>query len=144
MSKIDPFTGCQVMTQMDFFHQEDIYDGKEPGTSLQEYYHDVNEACDYEEKKFQDYNYALNYLREAVEEYNGYDPDITIPMPIEVKNIIHVNVSMGMKKDSTSLEAEAIDENGKLGVIQLDCNSWSGSVWEPPDYELNVFWKGES
>jgi hypothetical protein len=141
MPKIDSFTGCQVMTITEFFAAEDNSNGKEHGTTMSEYFDEVDQSDRDEENKFQDHQYTIKYLIDAINEYNDYDPDCTIAYPTQINKIIAARVSTGFHKSSVLLEVDSVDQNNNSGVLKLNCNSWSGSMWEPPDYELNIEWQ---
>jgi len=143
MPKIDPHTGCVVMTQGEFWAAEAASEGRgrEAHELVEEFYADMDADLKAEEDRLRDPTVALEQLRRVCQEV--LDSDESIEMPLVVLEVLEAKVSCSFRSNSSYIRARAQHKNGE-GVITMTETSFSGSWSEPPDYEVNVEWCRES
>jgi len=146
MPRKDPMTGVPVLTTEEFFDKEAKREGK--GRSGSEVMIDTFKQIDDERKKeereLKNPKAALKLFQQEIKEWNEYDPEQAIE---NVKEIVEVlDVSLKYKGFSTTyldVKALAIGETGRRGIVRLSSYSFSGTYWNPPDEETEVYWEGE-
>lgn len=128
MSHIDPITGCQVADWYEIFTP----------TQMEELFTDMETDRKQTENDIKTDKLGLyKKLRAEGEEFG-----INI---IKVIKIHDAKYSFTFRNDKTKIIAEIIayDTYYKKtihGKIQLDEYNFSGSFYEPPDYDINIYW----
>lgn len=129
MPKIDPHTGCSVMTTNEFWQHE----AKQAGTTAEqlqeEFWGDYDASLREEEERLKSPQTALEMINEsasACEDFN-YRVDV-------VKEVISSHVS-GFATSKGSLVADCICSDGKERRLKLSWFSSGGSYYEPPEYD---------
>ena len=97
-----------------------------------------------EESYRRDPKAVLEVLKRAVQEHNR-DATKRLPVPVEVTEVLEVQVKCGLRKTSTLFRAKATRKVRGAGVVEdvIEYTTWStgGSMYEPPDGESDVFWE---
>lgn len=170
MPRIDPITGCSVMTFPEFICGEAEREGKEPHEIMDDI---VKTIEDDNEKMRQEYRTnALKYLQEEakeqlycwtedskhngkVDEYNRfdfktdqyihetrvYDAGPRPPQPIELIKVIEVGFKQTFKSSSSKIVAKCKADDGKEYIYNLCRSDWAGSFYEPPDCDVQFNWE---
>lgn len=141
MPKIDPITGCTVMTQGEFWASEAAHEGKGRAAweVRDEFYADMDAEYVAEEKRLSDDKVALDLLREKIAEWNKLDPEIKpVPLPVEVLCVESVTLDRGFRNSGVNLTALCRMGNNTRFRITLDEHHYSGSFYEPPDYDIDI------
>lgn len=138
MPKIDPVTGCKVMTTGEFWASEAQKEGQgRTGGDLQGEFLDEMEADrNAEENRLRKPEVALEEMQRAVKDCNEADPEADqLPMPVAVLEVKEVVYSQRMRTGSTRLVLRCSVADGKIGTFTLEAWSSSGSMMEPPESE---------
>lgn len=170
MPRIDPVTGCSVMTMPEFLQKEAEREGKEPHEILDEIF-DVIE--DDNEKMRQDMRTnALKYLQEEAKEqlhcwtedskHNGqvnefnrhdfktgewihetrvYDAGPRPPQPIAVIEVKEADFSQTFRSSNSKLVAKCFCDDNAEHTFTLCRSDWAGSMLEPPDCDVQFNWE---
>lgn len=141
MPKIDPITGCTVQTLPEFWAGEAEREGKgrSGGDLMAEFFDDLDADCRREEARLSEPAAALDYLQAKVREWNGLDPDLRpVPLPVVVDVVESVTVTQSFRSSSTSLTAIVRTAGRRWYRLDVSEEHWSGSFYEPPDYDCNV------
>ncbi len=170
MPRIDPITGCSVMTFPEFIHGEAEREGKEPHEIMDEIFgaiEDDNETMRQEMRAN-----ALKHLQEEaknildcwtddckhngqVDEFNRhdfktgewiqekrvYDAGPRPPQPIELIEVLDVQHSQTFRSSKAKIVAKCKADDGKEYVYTLCRGDYSGSFYEPPDSEVELTWE---
>lgn len=143
MPKIDPHTGCEVMTTPEFWASEARSEGLgRSGAELQsDFMDELADDLRAEESRLREG--ALGTLQEAVREWNEADPEESpIPLPEVILDVLEAHVRASFRSSGFSLKARVRATGGLVGVLSVTSESFAGSWAEPPDYEINVIWEG--
>jgi hypothetical protein len=142
MPRIDPETGCNVMTTGEFWASEAAREGKgrEPGELMEDFANDMENDRKQCEDQYRDLTYTLGVLVEAVNRMNECI-ETPLPLPVEVIEVIEVNFGQGMRESGLFLRARARRADGVEDIIELQTWHDSGSRMEPPDGDENVTWE---
>jgi hypothetical protein len=143
MPKIDPHTGCVVMTQAEFWSSEAKREGKgRQGSDLyEEFVDDMDDDLKAEEGRLRDPKLALDYLMSTVKQWNESDPEMDqVPVPTEVLEVVTAKITQNFRQSGIYLVAR-VRSNDLEGTLEVSETSYSGSWDEPPDHEENVIWK---
>lgn len=139
MPKIDPRTGCQVMTTQEFWAAEAQQAGMTDGSALHaEFMTEMAEDLRREEAHLR--ANALSTLRDAVKEWNEGDPEmLPTPMPDAVLEVLKATIKDSFRSSGYTLSA-VVKAGDVTGVLSATVSSFGGSWSEPPDYDINVEW----
>lgn len=138
MPKIDPMTGCEVLTLGEFLSEEAAHEGKgrSGGELLAEMFAEIDNDSRQEEENLRDPVKLLPRLLEAVIEerdaLQGEDVELP-PIPCKVTRVLSASVRLGMAKSEEHVSCEAEVEDGSVWFFAIDHVSWAGSRMEPPD-----------
>ena len=143
MPRKDPITGCEVMTELEFWTLEAKNEGKgrEPWELVQEMSDELDAECRREEEKFKDPGVVLGLLAACIAELNGCEPEDPIPMPVAVVSVLEVHVTQSLREDAVKLRAVCHRTDGSEGVVNYSRWYWSGTRLEPPEGDCEVFWE---
>jgi hypothetical protein len=144
MPKIDPHTGCTVMTMAEFWAAEAKREGKgRCGWELAEdMYADMErETREHEARLKADPSSLLKDLRDYYVPDGSWDwPDGEDPgwTPEEILSAESVELSDGFKESSMNASLVVRCSDGKVRRLKVATRSFSGSWDEPPDHDVNV------
>ena len=142
MPKKDPVTGVPVLTTKELYDQLAKTEGNgKTGTQL--FQEDLSEMARAEEEQRQSYykpEVAKQVLNEAIKEWNSYDEE-KLQEVGQVTKVLSVAYSETFRLTKLNLKANAIDVNGKEGIIALNSHSFSGTRLDPPDEEPEEYWE---
>ncbi|MFW5871508.1 MAG: hypothetical protein ACOCUT_00225 [bacterium] len=159
MPKIDPITGCEVMSLLEFCEQE----GERKGQTADEYMSDIFEDMAKEANKEAERwlepemrEEVLQELRNAValelrewkscywsdiedNNPNGMDDWPKPPIPIKIIDMEDSQSSYGMRTNNSMLKGLCKCKDGKVRRFTYKYWTYSGDFYEPPseDWELN-------
>jgi len=170
MPKIDPITGCSVLTFPEFLQAEAKREGKEAHEIMQELYQDMEDA-DNETRKDYHQN-ALKYLQQEakelldcwtedikyqgeIHEYNRWDSqaqkDVTVrqvydagprpPQPTKLLEVIDVQFSSTFRSSQSLIKAKCEADDGKVYIYTLVRGDYAGSFYEPPNADVDLKWE---
>ena len=133
MSKIDPITGCSVMTIGEFWASEAKKEGKEVAEVMCDFYDDMAaEEEVYRQEILSDLSGALDKLKE----YYNPEYDDSGLVPVEVLEISDADTCFGYRKSTSSFTAK-VRFADKIRTVCYSEADYSGSFYEPPDFEAN-------
>ena len=161
MPRTDPITGCQVMTQAEFWVSEAKHEGKgrEPWELQSEMF---QEMADDEERTRQKmledtegaYRDLIRYWNDIREDQVSAMKEWGTPVPVQlmldktdefgwykprrVIEIVHADYSGGFNQTSGRVVMRVLFSGGRIRLVSHDYWSSSGSFYEPPDGEDNV------
>ncbi len=130
--------GVPVLTTGEFWASEAQKEGKDIYEVMEEFYSSIHDDEKAEAKRIlEDKQGALDKLVE----YFSYEEDSPIK-PIEVLEITESTCSFGSKTTITfqaNVKFHSLKDDS-FSIKKLNCKeiSWSGSFYNPPDYELIV------
>lgn len=149
MPRIDPISGCTVMTLPEFWNSEAAREGRgRTGADIQaDFYAEMAASMEKERQSyFSDHKKTLKAFKDAVKELREYGDDPQYPMPLKIVEVLDVQISEGGRKSSFALKARALRghdlHDRQEDIIELTSASYSGSFYEPPETETNVWWHG--
>jgi len=146
MPKIDPETGCEVMTEAEFWKGEadNEGEGRSGGDLRDDFYDEMEKDRKQSEDRYREPKEALDALQRAVKSFNeGLDEDeAKLPLPVEVLEVLEVRLGQGLRESSLLLRARATYLDGQIDIIEFESWSTAGSRSEPPDHDESVFWEG--
>lgn len=138
MPKIDPITGCSVMTLPEFIIGEAKKEGKEPHELMDEMYEEIASDQRNEEARLKtDFDGVLKLLLEDVDAA----PEFYTFKPEKVIEVCDAKVSYKFRSNQTMVIARVACSDGKERFATCTASSSSGSFYEPPDYECLVEWR---
>lgn len=165
MPRIDPITGCKVMTMPEFICGEAEREGKEPHEIMQE----ISQAIEEDNQKVRDEyrTNALKYIQEEAKEqlycwtedskHNGhvdehtyfdfkndkwehkttvYDAGPRPPQPVSLVEVIQVDFKQTFRSSNSKIVAKCKADDGKEYTYTLCRSDWAGSFHEPPDCDV--------
>lgn len=144
MPKIDPMTGCEVLTLGEFLAEEAAHEGKgrSGGELLAEMFTEIDNDARREEEYLRDPVKLLPRLLEAVTEerdaLQGEDDAVLPPIPRRVLRVLSASVRFGTSKSEEHVACEAEVEDGSVWFFAIDHRSWAGSRMEPPDADTQL------
>lgn len=163
MPKIDPITGCTVMTMGEFWASEAEREGVgRCGADLaQEFYEDMAAEEQAEEDRLKDperakeeFNREIQVTRESGQETldwlkgRGEEPDpgevamANFPLVERVLEVQEAAYSGGFKGSRLKLIARCERSGGVEDVLELDMEYFSGDFYEPPSQGGCLKWHG--
>lgn len=115
---------------------------------LEEYLDEIDADCRREEAELR--ADPLPTLVRAVESWNkalvedmeGDCEPSKLPLPVEVVEVLDVQVRAGGRRSSTFLRVRAKRSDGVIDVIEYGVSSDAGTHDTPPEGEENLFWEG--
>lgn len=137
MPKIDPITGCQVMTMGEFWQAEAEREGKTPGELQDEFYQMIDEDNRNVENDMRED--ALNLLRSP-----SFDDDkleIVGECSLAVTKIVEIldcESNQSFRESGGMLRAKVLLATGECVIAKWTSWSSPGSFYEPPDGEEYV------
>lgn len=147
MPKIDPVTGCEVLTLGEFLAEEAAHEGagRSGGELLAEVFQEIDNDARREEENLRDCGKLLPRLLEAVVEERealaGEEGAELPPIPCEVLRVLSASVHLGMSRSEEHVSCEARVEDGSVWFFAIDHRSWAGTRMEPPDYDAQLTYR---
>lgn len=159
-TKIDPITGCRVLTTAGFFMSEADRNGTTPAEELDSFLDDIEKEQEAEDRRYKDPNEVKGMLNHEIREMrqymwaevkrmarNGYDieaDELAQCFFPYVDRILEIDEGHGpniMSSRGTSrVLAIAKRSDGVVDVIEADVDTYGGSFYEPPSHEANIRW----
>lgn len=140
MPKIDPETGCEVMTFFEFLGAEAKREGKDPADIMDEIAQATAEDNANQEEFYRQPEEALKVLKEWVEEDEQWEDDPDMHKPEEVLEILDVRYGGGYSGSKLFILARTRCSDGKERIAEYHYQYWSGSRMEPPDEDGELLW----
>lgn len=142
MPKIDPVTGCQVMTEAEFWQGQAEAEGEgRSGSDLRgDFYDDMERDRKEAEDRYREPAEALHALVSAVRR-NNECVETPMPLPVEVLEVLDVSLGQSFRESSLTLRARARREDGVEDIIELESWHSSGTMIDPPDHDEGVIWE---
>jgi hypothetical protein len=139
MPKIDPVTGCTVMTLGECLNgmAEQEGKGRTGGDILSDIYMDMAQADRNLENEIKnDKEGLLNKIQEWVK----YDEYEDVDYPVEVLEITDVQHSSNFSGSSTSVTARVRVKNGTERECAYHESYWGGTRLDPPEEDAELEW----
>lgn len=140
MPKIDPVTGCTVMTTAEFWSSEAEKEGKgrSGGDLRDDFYDELEKDRLAEENRYRDHMVLLETMVEATKAWNeAMAGDGYVPLPTGVIELVEVHVGQTFRSSSLKLVARLRSEEGS-GLYMLERWSDYGTRLDPPDGDENL------
>ena len=157
MPKIDPVTGCEVMTLPEFFNAEAQYEGKgrtgaevmeETMTSIHDAFAEDNAHI---EADYRDPAKALAILQKLAGEevrqwfkyeHNRDSEDLARPpYPLEVLAVTHAEHSQTLSDSNGKFTARVRCDDGSIRNVSYEFYYYSGTRLDPPDSDESLVWQ---
>lgn len=144
MPRIDPITGCPVMTTGEFWNEEAQREGqgRSGGDLMGDFYDELAQDEARREQEMRNNPEALlAMVNEAAKAWcDGVDPEdldgVCFPGNfVRVVDVLEAKVSDGMRQSSTSVTAKYEMGDGRTRTIQYSEWYSGGSFYEPPESE---------
>lgn len=161
MPKIDPITGCEVMTFMEFAQAEGKEKGQSAGEWMEDLFADMARENERESERWTQpemYPDILEELRRCIAlelrewksgRWSGReknDPHYMDdwprpPTPVEIVTIEDSDSKGGFKGSSHKLTGIVRCKDGKLRRFHHNYESWYGDFYEPPGDDWELTWE---
>lgn len=146
MPKIDPVTGCPVMTMAEFWNSEAENEGKgRSGSELQEdFYTDLANEQHQEEDRLRKPEIAQEHILRAWKEtveYLGEEETSQVSAPVAVLEVLETRVGYNFRESTQMIRARCRCENGSERIFKLDAYHDAGTRLDPPDYGEELSWE---
>jgi len=146
MPKTDPVTGCQVMTQAEFWVGEADREGKGrcAGELIEDFWDEWQAEEEKEVDRLKDPEHAFDILKSTINDWIEYDPDFVeeaaIPIPTEVVRVLNAEFGATISSNKTVVKVIAKAEDGELYVYDVWFAYWSGTMMDPPEEDSDISW----
>lgn len=137
MPRKDSVTGCMVMTESEFWKAEAEKTGFEPWMLRENFNNEMREAEMMEERRLRNIKDAWEFIKPCLQ---GWEDD---RIPVEVVKVDRVNVHFTVKSASTEVLVYAKDSKNEVNKLRVSMKSWSGTMLDPPEEEVEVEWMEE-
>jgi hypothetical protein len=146
-TKIDPHTGCEVLTTMGFFQKiaDEEGEGKSGGELFTEMMEEIDADMRAEEQRIErDKDAALKTICDAIKEVDDEDshgdPFELGFKPEDIVEVLEVKAAVGggFRDSSTRMDVRLMLVDGTTRVVRYESWYSSGSWSEPPDGETNI------
>jgi hypothetical protein len=141
MPKIDPVTGCKVMTTAEFWAAEAEKEGqgRSGGELMGDFMDEMEKDRVQEQERLRQPDVALQEVVRAVKDWNEADPDVEqLPTPLQVLEVKDCQYSTSFRGSSFKLSVRCSTTDGRAGTFTIDSWQTGGSMMEPPDGEETV------
>jgi len=153
MPKIDPITGCEVMTFWEFLGSEADREGKDPGDILDE----INCQTDEDNRRMSEFNRKPEVALQALTEYSnmeyeewqsctaidikeGTGPDPEPNRPEKVLEVLEADSQNSYSGSKTFILARVRCMDEVERIAEFHYQYWSGSRMEPPEEDGELLW----
>jgi hypothetical protein len=138
MPKIDPVTGCEVMTTAEFWQSTAKAEGREPGELMQEFYDELEEDNRKAAEELRDpknaFNIIVKYLEEddeaSLECYNFSSQEV-----VECLEVFNSEVNQGIRGSESELEAVLLLRDGSTRTVVFGTSETYSTMLDPGDYD---------
>lgn len=86
----------------------------------------------------------LDFMIQCYNKVDDDDPDLDVPRPTAVLEVIDLRHSSTITRNETSVTARCLCADGQERVLRCWHNCWGGGLIEPPDYSAGVEIVGSS
>jgi hypothetical protein len=143
MPRIDPITGCSVMTNQEFWEAEAQREGREAHELQQDFFDEMDKEITEQENVLRNPAEALKFLDSLVKNWNDgideVDRDIFVPGGlVMVESIEEVKICQSFRSSSAHMVARVLFSDGIVRKVRATSSYYDGSFYEPPDYDLNL------
>jgi hypothetical protein len=137
MPKIDPVTGCEVMTNAEFWNSEAQKEGKNRTGAdiMSDFYSDMEEEFKRYEKELREPEKALEAILEAF--YPGDENEDEHKRPVKVLEVHDVKYSGGIRHSSSMIKALGECKDGVNRIFVATSSYDNGSMIDPPNTDYN-------
>ncbi len=145
MPRIDPHTGCKVITLSEMIAKDAQRKGVPVEQEAEDFWADFAKMQAEDERMTRERltKDALSILQKAAKEHNEADPFgeyERAPYPVRLVCVLETESYGGLKRQSEGLEAECVADDGKTYRYHFVEQHWAGSYMEPPDYDFDFGW----
>jgi len=138
MPRIDPITGCSVLTEAEMWERIAKSEGLTAEEVMEDFYGNIQQELDDEEALYRTPEKALEVIHGAWKDWCENEE----PEPLEVVEVTHVGRGWPMARSVTNvLQAMVRCADGVVHRITVEEWSDGGSRLEPPDGEVNVLYE---
>jgi hypothetical protein len=138
MPKIDPVTGCAVMTMSEFWRSEAQAEGlgRDGADVADEFYADLDKENEHEAERMRDPVEALRVLK-------AYD-DQEEPAHrlgggiVSLRRVLCAGSGLRVNASEGSIVAEVECADGSARFVRWSFSSWGGSRLDPPEYDESL------
>jgi len=159
-TKIDPITGCRVLTTAGFFMSEADRNGTTPAEEVESFVSDIEREQAIEDRRYRDPAEVKDMINHEIREIrrymwaevkmltrNGHTLDAEdlamcfIPYVDRILEIDEADAPRIMsRRAETRILAIARRSDGEVDVVEMTGDSYGGSFYEPPSNEVDVRW----
>lgn len=135
MPRKDPMTGCMVMTMTEYWNSVGEAEGKTGTEVMTEFFQELDK-----DTEMWIGNIKKNIIEETcklVTELNE-DAEEKIPQPLWLTGEPKVSGTQGFAKNGWQAEFDAFAIDLATYHYKVTCFHYSGTMWEPPDEDINV------
>lgn len=148
MPRIDPISGCTMMTHQEFWTAEAASEGKGRTASdlMADFINELDAANATQADRYRtDLAWTTEQLQAAIADYNdGVDPIEELPSLVRVLEVLEADVQDGVRSSSLFLRVRALRAASPEpieDVLDYTDVATSGSRMEPPDRESSFEWR---
>lgn len=148
MPRIDPISGCTVMTHQEFWAAEAATEGKGRTASdlMADFFNELDAANAVQADRYRtDLAWTTEQLRAAIADYNdGVDPGEELPSLVRVLEVLEADVQDGVRSSSLFIRVRALRAASPEpieDILDYTDVATSGSRMEPPDRESSLEWR---
>lgn len=124
------------MTRSEFWAAEGEREGR-PGSEVRaDFYAQLAEEEDRERQQI--LANPLTFILRCYNKVDGDDPDLEVPMPLEVLEVLDLQHTSGLQETKTSMRARCRCQGDTELVLDAYSMYWGGSMTEPPDYDIGL------
>jgi hypothetical protein len=141
MPRKDPITGCEVMTEYEFWAAEAKHEGKGrmPSELMAEMFEEMGREEDQERQRLMEPAHCFEVLVSICKDFN--DEDDPTPLPTDVIEVLEVQLHQGFGGSKTAIRARCQLPDGTEGIVSAVAQHWAGSRMEPPDSDGEWHWE---
>lgn len=151
MPRLDPSSGCTVMTHQEFWASEAAREGQGRAAAdlMADFFNELDAANATQATRYRtDLAWTTEQLHAALHDYNeGLEPGDQLPAIVSVLEVLEADVRDGLRSSVLFLRVRALraaTPEPVEDVLDYTAVSTSGSRMEPPDHESNLQWRNLS
>jgi len=140
MPKIDPVTGCTVMTMPEFLNDmaEKEGEGRTGGDILGDVIEEMGENDRENEKHIaEDTATILKQMQEWVSEDEYTDAEY----PVEILEVVDVKLNSNFSGSTTLIRSKVKCKDGSERACVFTESYWMGTRLDPPEYDAELSWE---
>jgi hypothetical protein len=138
MPRIDPNTGCEVLTTPEVIASMAEHDGVAPEEIWEDIYTALEEDSRITEQMLRDQ--ALHIIVTTNDQQREWIED-ELPHPVALVEVLEVHANTTMRGSQSMLKARVRCEDGIERIATYTAWDDPGTYYDPPEYEETVEWE---